>query len=279
MNLRATRRAFGLTPLALALMTAFPLGAAAATLECLSTGQCSGDQSDGIDVSAPPATLNVFDLAGSGIRPAAGRPGIRLGSQSGLSLSVFAGAAGAPISVVTSNTPGLQVNSQGRPSGTGNDAFLQIPIPPLPGLQPPPGAQPAAGGAVTVSNHGDITTSGSGAHGIAAESSTLGYGSDVTGQLAAFDASRFRYAVTSVGGQPVSFGTAVPTPLAQITKLPSGQWVFSDQFGAAHGSATFRADGTVDLGLDTAYFDTALAAGERQVVALPIVLKIGRAHV
>ncbi|TXH47090.1 MAG: hypothetical protein E6Q93_28720 [Burkholderiaceae bacterium] len=272
MDLRSTRRAVGLTPLALSLMTAFPLAAPAATPECLATGQCSGDQSGGIDVSAPPVMLNVFSLSGSGIRPPASHPGIRLTSQAGSSLSVFSGVAGAPISVSTDGAPGIQVNSQGRPSGSGNDPFLQIPIPPLPGLQPPPGSQPAAGGAVMVRNHGDITTSGSGAHGIVAESSTLGYGTEVVGQLQAFDAGRFSFAVTSVAGQPVSFGTPVPTPLATITQLPSGQWVFGNQFGAAHGSATFRADGTVDLGLDTAYFDTALVAGQRQVVAVPIVL-------
>ncbi|WP_298828182.1 autotransporter outer membrane beta-barrel domain-containing protein [uncultured Piscinibacter sp.] len=273
MNRKNTlRRTQALTPLALALLAAFPLWTQAATIECLTLGDCQGDQSEGIDIVAPPNTLNVFNLAGSGIRPVASKPGIQLTSQGGANLTVFSGLGGAPVSIVTLGADGIRVRSAGRPSGVTVDAFLDVPIPPSPFLPLPPGATPAAGGVVTVINHGNITTSGASAHGIEALSSTLGYASDVTAPLAAFDASRFSFAVTQVDGAAVSFGTAVPTRLAEITVAPNGQWTFSDSFGASHGTATFNADGTVDLVLDEAYFEQNLAAGQRQIVAVPIVI-------
>ena len=89
----ATRRSHVLTPLALALLTAFPHGPAMAGDACDSVRNCQGDQLQGVVFSAPPGTLNVFNLVGDGIRPSPGIAGISLSGAAGQSLRVSSGSS------------------------------------------------------------------------------------------------------------------------------------------------------------------------------------------
>jgi hypothetical protein len=154
--------------LVLFILTAFSGTALAGILAGNCTGSdpsdCTGDQSSGISVSAPPNTLNVFDLSGP-IQPASGTAGIQLQSTGGLDLTINSGTAQANVGIVTTQAPGISILSKGTPPAPQNDLLLNVPI---------PGTSGVPGGVGQVNSYSDITTSGSNADGIVVKSRTTG---------------------------------------------------------------------------------------------------------
>jgi len=150
------------------------------------TATCTGDQSDGIssgdDFSTPPvSTLDVHSLDAAITTTEAGADGINFRSGSGLNVTVNSGTSEDTVVIDTSaagnNAMGIYALSTGVSPRPVDDPFLGIPI---------PGTPETAGGDTTINSYSDITTMGTGAHGIYAGSSTTGYPSSVENDLEAF---------------------------------------------------------------------------------------------
>jgi hypothetical protein len=206
---------------------------------------CTGDQSGGIDRTAPPSELNVSGLSGTIAPAAAGRAGIRLTTQSGANVVINAGTAGQPIMIDTTGNvgPGIVGTAAGVASGAGaDDTFLGVPL---------IGVNPAVpGGDVRVGLHGDIVTNGAGAHGITGYSASPGYPQAVLDRLAGFSETGFSFTVTEVrnaAGAVVPFsGTSVQV---RGHLVDENGVALTDASGnpIEHGTFTFHQDGRVDV--------------------------------
>lgn len=274
---KTTRRALPaplLAPLVLAILAAFPPQAAAGPDLCIA-GDCRGDQRSGIGFSVPPVLLNptntlrVFELTGP-IQPGAGVPGIRLDTAVGVDLTVRAGTAAGRITIVTDGAPGIAVANRGRPATPQPDPFFGVAI---------PGSPQAPGGVVRVENHGDITTTGRGAHGISALSNTAGYPDSMVADLRNYDPSGISFKVTSIkapDGSDAALGTAVKPVIVYTSTGPDGLTRI-DGYGPPAGSFTVSENGTVLFARGTD-FDTLLDAGP-VTVTMPITVSGLRAGV
>ncbi len=215
------------------------------------TATCLGDQSDGIDIR----------------------------SYSGLDVTINSGSADEIIVIDRTSAGdgaiGIVAISTGTAPRPTDDPFLGIPIPGSPGV---------GGGAVTVNNHGDITTSGTGAHGIYAASATTGYPAGVEGDLVAFrdqylaDGAGVSFAVDSVTdaqGNAAATGTAVAgnlltqyaTPACDPESDPNcGNDVVAIELSGTGGTFIINADGTFSFDEGTDFDD--LEVGETRTTSV-----------
>jgi uncharacterized protein with beta-barrel porin domain len=117
---------------------------------------CSGDQADGISITAPTnvTTLNVNNL-NQGIAPAIGTPGISFASNGDITISSNTGTFG----ITASNSAGIIAVGAGNVTvtSTGNFAI---------GGSSASGIAAEGGGAVAVTSTGNINTAGGAANGI-----------------------------------------------------------------------------------------------------------------
>jgi uncharacterized protein YhjY with autotransporter beta-barrel domain len=197
------------------------------------TATAQGNQSTGIsssvDFSTPPVSiLNVFSLS-SLIQPGSSIPGISFLNGSGGNVTVNSGVTGANVGIQTSgnNGVGIVAQSVGTPSANPpKDPFLNIPI---------PTDAAVAGGVVSVNSYSDITTTGVGAHGIVARSSTTGYPDSVIQQLQSFTGAGISFSVESVAGFSTNIGQVVQGSLIDT----NGNYI-----AGSGGTFTLNANGT-----------------------------------
>jgi hypothetical protein len=269
-NPREKRQHFLLKPLALALLAAYPPFVAAVDPAACVGETVSGNQAAGIvraDATSN-STLNVTGLTVP-IVPAANTPGISLPSQSGVNLTVCTAAAAAPVGITTQGAVGIWVNSTGRPAPPSSfDELFGIAL---------PGAQGVPGGAVLVANRMDITTQGTGAHGIAATSNTAGYPDSIVTAIRDYDAARIGFDVIGVSTPQGPTG-AVDTDVAGrvvLTQEVNGKTVFLGYDEDVQvGSFNIDADGSVAFSISNADFAALnLAVGDKAVVSVDVQLQ------
>lgn len=228
-------------------------------------GTAQGNQTNGIlsgrDFNSPPVqVLNVNTLTDA-IRPGSGSAGIGFTNTVGGNVAINAGDAAGNIVIITSGNQavGIAAESRGTPGAAPLDDFLQIPI---------PGQPEVAGGVVEINGRADITTAGTGSHGILAQSRTTGYGSDVVGALENFSANRFSFAVIAVTNANGSAGTV-------------GQPVQGTLIGTNGGTlpgngGTFTLNSTGGFNFDPGTNFNDLAAGQIRVSSVTYVLSGSR---
>lgn len=215
--------------LAVAIATACSASAALAGPDaCTLAGDtltCSGDQSEGVGLVVSPTspevtTLHVIDLT-SPIETAT-VPGVLFRTLTGSRITLTVGSTSAPVTIGTSGAGaagiGILADSLGATTGVASIPALELLI---------PDGRAGAGGPVTVTNFGDVTTTGDGAHGMCAQNAIGGYSPLVVQSLQAFDAGAHTYAVSSVAGSADNVGEAVA--------------------GSNGGTFTLNANGTLDF--------------------------------
>lgn len=228
---------FCLNPLVLSMASVFALAQSTdAQGACITTGStmdCEGTFSNGVSLQSTAGALN---------------------------LTVNSGSASENAVIGSVTAPGIRVSSSGTPSAPSSDGLLNVPI---------PGAG-VSGGEVTVNSYSAITTTGAGAHGVAASSATSGYPGQVRTALESFSDAGITFAVSSVknpDGTEAGTGVAVSGKVALIEELPGGLKQFNGYSGTA-GTFTIAADGTVSFAMGNA-FDN-LANGESRIVVVDI---------
>lgn len=242
------------------LLAALPQVANSGNDAC-SGGDCQGNQSAGISITAPPNTLNVNNLTGP-IQPSSGTPGIHLGSDGGLDLTINSGNSLSNVSIITNQASGIVVSSKGTPPSPSNDPLLNVPIPGNPGV---------SGGVVRIESYSDITTGGTNAHGIFAQSNTTGYPSSVITALENFSDAGISFKVTSVKNPDGTEGGLDAPVIARIAVVEAtdGLPVFTGYAGEA-GSFTISQGGGFSFNPGTGFDD--LAVGESRIVSVKYVL-------
>ncbi|HEY6927146.1 MAG TPA: hypothetical protein VI653_26955, partial [Steroidobacteraceae bacterium] len=242
-------------------------------------GNCQGNQSAGINITAPPNTVNVSNLSGP-IQPASGTSGVLLQSSAGLNLTVNSGTAGDRVTILTNQAAGITVLSSGAPTPV-FDNLLGVLV---------PSAQSPSGGGGEVSNYGDITTGGAHAPGIFVQSSTTGYSSAVISALQnlssslAAGTSGIGFSVTSVSGSGGVVGApAAGTLLYDVaapacnTSDPNCKVSRTPISGQTGGAFTVNGNGTFTFDPQSAFDD--LALGASRAAAVPIGLQGARSGV
>ena len=228
------------------ILAAWSAGALAGPDSCVG-GSCQGDQSQGIAVLAPPASLEVTNLTGK-IQPAPGVAGISFGSSGALDLSLASGSPSSPVTISTNGAAGVAVLNVGTPGAASLDPLLGIKVP----------GSGASGGTTRVDHYGDITTSGQQSHGIAAQSKTSGYGSDVIDGLKSFSTAGISFTVTGVAGPAGTPGTVGSPVSGQVLLLDSSG--AETGLGGPAGKFNVAADGSVAFDPGTDFNDLAVGA-------------------
>ncbi|MGB7541524.1 MAG: hypothetical protein WBM28_05850, partial [Burkholderiales bacterium] len=164
---------------------------------------CTGDQSGGIksgvDFQSPPVTTLNVDTA---VRPATtGTPGIDFRNDAGAALIIRGGSPQQSIVITTSgdNAGAMLGESRGTPVGTQTLFGLAFPV-----------GVGGSGGAVSIFNSSAITTDGSTAHGIAAQSRAGGYSDETIAFLQSMrSTNNAGFSIVSVSEQAGSVGQSV----------------------------------------------------------------------
>jgi len=206
-----------------------------------------GDQSEGISVTSGFNTMNVNSLS-EPIQPATGILGINFLNPAGGNVALNAGTPQSNIVVQTTGNgaTGMVARSHGSCSST-DDPFLGISI---------PGASNNPGGVVVIDSYSDITTVGTNAPGIGAESRTAGYPGNLYAELTNFSSVGFLFSVSNIVGSTNPLGTAVMGQILDTNGVVLG----------TGGTFTLAANGAATFSLGT-NFDN-LAAGEVRLVTL-----------
>ncbi len=228
---------------------------------------CQGDQSSGVQTTSssftpPIQELDVLNLSAP-ISPASTTPGISLYSSGGLDLTINSGTVQANVSIVTDQAPGITTSSQGTPPTPTNDPFLDIPIPGAPGV---------SGGVVHVNSYSNITSSGTNADGIAAQSANTGYPGQVITALENFNASNISFTVASVQNPDGSAGTVGGPVVGRVMEQDANGNLILDAngnpipTGTTAGSITINSDGSFSVGTSAGFSN--LSVGQSEIIAV-----------
>ena len=179
--------------------------AAAGPDSCVEVGgvvTCTDNQSQGVasgigfDFLTPPATtLYVNSLSGP-IQPTSGKEGISFLNGTGSGVLVYSGTSQdkGVINTQGDGAAGIQVGSQGTPTSFTYRNSITIYVPTV-------GATGGgSGGPVAVESYSNITTDGSGSHGIVAANQTGGFPTNVTQSLESFNLNNITLSLETVAG-------------------------------------------------------------------------------
>jgi uncharacterized protein YhjY with autotransporter beta-barrel domain len=210
--------------------TTFLYSPASSLAECIVENgieTCTGDQSLGIKVeNGSVNTLKVRSLEPNIINTSANDVnGISFERSGGGNVNLHSGESGTNVVIKTGGeaASGISASSVGVPPQPTSNQFLGIPIIPMPCTTDDSDCTSVgvSGGVIQVHSYSDITTTGTSAHGILAQSNTSGYPSSVTDSLEAFDDSDISFEVTSVLNSDKNVGTWIlGTMLYDIKAAP-----------------------------------------------------------
>jgi len=215
--------------------------AAAGPDSCVEVGgivTCTDNQSQGvasgIDFFTPPATtLYVNSLSGP-IQPTPGTEGISFLNGTGSGVLVYSGTSQDKGVIVTQGggATGIQVGSQGTPTSFTYRNSITIYVPTA-------GATGGgSGGPVAVESYSNITTDGSGSHGIVAANQTGGFPTNVTQSLESFNLSNINLSLETVAG--------------------SASYIDCTVQGSGGGTFILHPDGTFGFALDNTFDNLAV---------------------
>ena len=211
-----------------------------------STITCEGNQSQGISVpTTPPNDLQVLNLDRPIAPTVSGTPGISLTSDNNLNAWISSGESQqqAVIDTHGNNATGIVGIARGSSSSTAqDDAFLGVPL---------VGVNPAvAGGEVRINSFSDITTNGSGAHGIQGYSASLGYPESLLNRLESFSETGFSFTVTRVlnaSGASVAFSGSSVQVRGHLIDASGVTLRDGNGNPIEHGTFTLYQDGHYDV--------------------------------